>query len=416
MERLRGKTRMKYFILCPYCNKTYIIDGENQTAFTCPNCGASNKYSDIIRTEDDAEKIRQAAEDLVREQEEDAFRYFRGKQEEKRSPFSFSDSDDSSEDHNSHNDTESSQGALLIIAVIGIFLFLIFAYTLPTAGNHGSALDDDYRTKAKEISQKLEGNGNKSAESAKIRALMDKVAYFVSFGYTEGLIDCLYGAENYTFISSADWKDFFKDYFGEYWADLDFRYTEVTYVSGWPVPDNPFISFSVDLEPYQIFEVKDSGGKLHRYTFYQDESGEWRLFLDYSDLLAPSCKETLPEIWNAVKEAALDYADASAIRNYFTYDITGNKLDDLLRYVRFSLAEREPYAGAVLTALETSCSMDHSPDHKFKITVTAEYQSQSPDHPAGSYSSKIQLQYTDTGWKIYTLPDYTFFTIEQTKN
>lgn len=89
-----GETQMKYFILCPYCNKIYIVDGENQVSFTCPNCGASNKYEDVVHAEDDEEKIRQAAKELVRQQEElrgkeEAFLYLQKRQNENRPPLIF---------------------------------------------------------------------------------------------------------------------------------------------------------------------------------------------------------------------------------------------------------------------------------------------------------------------------------------
>lgn len=242
---------------------------------------------------------------------------------------------------------------------------------------------------------------------------MNDVAIAVSHGDASGLTDCLYGAENFDWISISDWESFFEEYYGEKWGNT-LGFIEMTYNSGWPPPDNTYeyAYFSIDIEPYQIFDFKDTNGKVHTYTFYQNESGAWRLYLDYSGLVAPFCEEALLETWNAVKNTALNYGDFSAIEKYFTDNITTDQLNELLRYVRFNLGEGEPYDNANLTKLTLTGSMDSRSCDKFDMKLTAEYQSQSSSHPEGSYTAKIRLEYRDSQWLISDLYDYEFFIIE----
>lgn len=135
---------------------------------------------------------------------------------------------------------------------------------------------------------------------------------------------------------------------------------------------------------------------------------------DFFYMVSSSCEKELLEIWNAVKEAALTYADSSTIAGYFDDNITTEQLEELLSCVRFNLEEGGTYENAELIKLEPYGSICSSYYDIFSVTIRAEYRSQAVSHPEGNYFTLLYLKYSNSGWQIYKLTplDYVFFTIE----
>ena len=413
---------MKYFILCPYCNKTYIIDGENQTSFTCPNCGASNKYDDIVSTEDDTEKIRQAAEKIVQEKEERQNKLERLYQREDERKQRMSGQQELEEESSSVGNANSSGSkyafeesdmpkafsTLVIVAFVFLIIIYISCSQLPDKKTPASTINTDYI----DLFPVQEQQETENMGATEIYTLKDEIAIAIANGDESKLKSYLYGSENYDDIPLSRWQSFFTKTFSLGWEDPTFHYIEFTFSFSLPRSDDTQATSHTEQDPYQVFRVWDSN--LYRYSlqFCQNDSGEWFLFLNFFDVVSSSCEEALFEIWSAVKEAALTYADSSSIKKYFTDDITTDQLDDLLRCVRLSLEDHGPYANAQLTKLELFGSMSHEYYDEFSVEVYAHYQSQSSSHPGGRYFSKISLKYSDSEWQICELPDYNFFTIE----
>lgn len=45
---------MKYIVKCPYCGRTYTVDGDgNETAFVCDSCGAQNSIAQVVEKVND---------------------------------------------------------------------------------------------------------------------------------------------------------------------------------------------------------------------------------------------------------------------------------------------------------------------------------------------------------------------------
>lgn len=258
---------MKYFILCPYCNKTYIVDGENQTSFTCPNCGASNKHGDIVSTEDDTEKIRRAAEEIVREKEERRNKLERLYQQEDEQKRQRSDrqepEEESSSGFSSNNanpfeewyafDKKDIQDARVpIVVIISILLIIFFidsvrphvqkppVYTTKTDSKNSITESQKQETKKQEDKKQEEQKQEEQKQNAaEIYSLKDKIVDAIASGDSSKLLSCFYGFEYYQEIPLSDWQALFQKYYGQNWGDPAFNYKNLLYPEATRPPNAP---------------------------------------------------------------------------------------------------------------------------------------------------------------------------------
>ncbi len=119
------------------------------------------------------------------------------------------------------------------------------------------------------------------------------------------------------------------------------------------------------------------------------------------------------DYWYRIREAAMNYADPSEIRQYFDERVNNDEIEELLRQIRTEIGKRGEQEGALINKIRTTegglfCPVAYD---TFLIEFEIDYTTINPEKPSGTCKCKLGIIITDEGWKVYENYDNRFFTL-----
>lgn len=336
---------MKYIVKCPYCDKNYIVESEHNETFTCPNCGGLGDASNVIQTDNETERIHQAARLLLRqhlkdvaEEKEDAINSYKA-----RRPVSFMDlpdedlveddsniqDTDSYEEYYSHEkepiaesepvaetDSAPDNSSSDTSTIIGVFAFFFCVFLLlmacivenynankvasqnpqpnsvhvtaqSTTNSSGSnILTNDINTEDNTEDSTFT-KMNTSADTENIRTMLDTLITATAQNDYDTIMDNISGPDQYPWINTYDWfAHYLNTSLGKYLGDESIEFIDATYIKICQWNDSHRDAFFYQKAFYYKVELSD--GSKETLCVGLTSNDKWVLGLDidtYTDML-----------------------------------------------------------------------------------------------------------------------------------
>ena len=344
---------MKYIVKCPYCDKNYIVKSEHNVTFTCPNCGGMGDDTNVVKADNETERIHQAARHLLRqhlkevaEAKDDAIDSYKS-----RRPVSFMDLPDESitesvvtpnvfdtiDENIVYDDmisnavtTTASKESSDTSMKIGVFVFLFTVFLLflacinesftihkqiqknskqdsvQTDNTGTSASNTDSNNATTNASDKSINSGttdlNTSADTENICIMLDTLITATAQNDYDTILDNISGPDEYPWINTYDWfTHYLNTSLGKYLGDESIEFIDATYIKICQWNDSHRDAFFYQKAFYYTVELSD--GSKETICVGLTFNDKWVLGLDidtYTDMLlftefAVPCNETYNE-------------------------------------------------------------------------------------------------------------------------